>query len=797
MKAIKSIIKKIDRFIPFKETGITLLLTLTLLIIIEYIWDGSIARFFNMNHVIVAEIILVYLTIVTIIIKYIRRSIRINQIRQKNMRRLKTRMRDSANQYGRNTPSKTFIRIIPPLLLILPVILLSLIAVETIWKGSVSYYINLNYLIVITITTEIIAILAIIVIVGRQNLPKPTAKVEEKVYRVKPPLRSPKLTQRLGRDKEATAEEKFPSKALTRKSKWRLIVGIAICIAIFLGFSLNHLGRFETVDEPKWLHDGGRVDQLYTSIGNGNWSQTEINDKPGIVSAYLSGIFVATHNIADYNYKTVENYYFWSRFPIVIFNALALIFIYWLLNKLFNRFIAFISTLSISLSPAIIGYSQVVNPDATVWSLSFISILSFFCLLKYGGRKYLFLTGISLGLASLSKYSSSFIYYFLFVFAVFYFVSKYADTQKLKIDLRKSYFNIFIVWIVAIITVFALFPATWTNPALVIEKTIGYGRIQPLITIPLLLIADLFIFKSILVRLIHRYKRQISALISSAFLALILLTLIDIIGNYSVFNLTERLSLGSGNLNFFQWIFYNSDFFMLSLPLVIIIFLAIFLIRSYSKHEFSSIYISLMLIILFFLIGSASEDQGAATRYQLILFPIYLTLSAIGLYWIFRSIKRKMVRYTTLIIYVAFLVIPIIVAMPFYYTYTNPLNHKDYAINEAWGLGSYELAQEANELLPNGAIVWSDREGFNIFYKGPTYWRGLDNPFNPDLHIDYLVLTEGGHRIFMNALGKTGYLYAKVANNTSILDLYASNESVLTIYLNNNKNNYVRLIEIR
>jgi hypothetical protein len=176
MKTIKLIFKTIDRFIPFKETGITLLFTFTLLIIIEYIWDGSIARFFNMNHVIVAAIILAYLAAAALFIRYIRRSIRINRFRQKSMLRLRTRMRDSANQYGQNTPAKTLLRIIPPLLLILPIILLLLIAIETIWKGSVSYHINFNHLIFSTIITEIVAILAIIVILERQNRHKPIAK---------------------------------------------------------------------------------------------------------------------------------------------------------------------------------------------------------------------------------------------------------------------------------------------------------------------------------------------------------------------------------------------------------------------------------------------------------------------------------------------------------------------------------------------------------------------------------------------------------------------------------------------
>jgi hypothetical protein len=98
--------------------------------------------------------------------------------------------------------------------------------------------------------------------------------------------------------------------------------------------------------------------------------------------------------------------------------------------------------------------------------------------------------------------------------------------------------------------------------------------------------------------------------------------------------------------------------------------------------------------------------------------------------------------------------------------------------------------------LPAKSVVWSDREGFNIFYKGNTFFRGRTNPFDQEKEIDYLVLTPGGNRIYWRAIGDKG-LYADTVKNTPILEYYKSKDYIFSIELSGNPNNVVRLLKLQ
>jgi hypothetical protein len=100
------------------------------------------------------------------------------------------------------------------------------------------------------------------------------------------------------------------------------------------------------------------------------------------------------------------------------------------------------------------------------------------------------------------------------------------------------------------------------------------------------------------------------------------------------------------------------------------------------------------------------------------LYPIYCLLTTII---ILELIENKKIIFLILIINL----IPIISSIPYFYLYTNFLNFKNYTVTETWGFGGYELAQIMNK-IPNAqnTSVWTDREGFNDFFIGESYWRG-------------------------------------------------------------------------
>jgi len=140
------------------------------------------------------------------------------------------------------------------------------------------------------------------------------------------------------------------------------------------------------------------------------------------------------------------------------------------------------------------------------------------------------------------------------------------------------------------------------------------------------------------------------------------------------------------------------------------------------------------------------------------------------------------------------------VAMPFYIHYTNSLNIHETTTIGAWGYGGYELEKKVEPIIGNkDFVIWADREGFNRFFSGENYWRGVSNPFNPDLDIDYLILSNDGERIFLKALNAWGegrrYFYSREAANTPILEYYKK-EPIEKFCINDNPNLCTWLIQM-
>ena len=126
--------------------------------------------------------------------------------------------------------------------------------------------------------------------------------------------------------------------------------------------------------------------------------------------------------------------------------------IYDISRKLFDSDSGLLITILISLNPIIIGISQIVNPDSTLWSTSFAAFLLFFLYLKTDNDKYVYLSGFFFGLALLSKYFAS-ILYLVFFIAVFaeHLIKREFDVENLYrrlFDLFKLYFTSILVYVI-------------------------------------------------------------------------------------------------------------------------------------------------------------------------------------------------------------------------------------------------------------------------------------------------------------------------------------------------------------
>ena len=589
-----------------------------------------------------------------------------------------------------------------------------------------------------------------------------------------------------------------PLQSETRyKKSWHDIAAIGLCL-LFLGFGLYHLGQFMSVDEPKWLYN--RVPQLYDAIEEGNWEDTSINDKPGVLPAALSGITLVFLDQDDYGPSDIEHFLFWWRFPVLLFNFFMLFLIYHFSKSLFDKHFALILLALIALNPMLIGISQIVNPDATLWSTGFVTFLTFFLYLKTNRQKYIWISGFFFALALLSKY-------FILIFYVLFFIIvilEYLSRKDLSIGhLYDRLFNLIKLYIISLFFYAVLFPVTWVQPERITQSTIFHGFLSPgyflLIPVIVLLLFDIALLKGKLLSYARDYNvYKISYLFLSVFfLAIIAYLLTNLSLDYQFFDLQDfeygsKRGDDSPKLDIMQASFYRL-LFTLTWPLLIGMLL--FFVLSLAKpKKFEHLRrTSSLIFILIFIIGSALGGFVISHRYQVLLYPIYAFISA-GVFSTFKFKKTIM----TILMLISFLIL--MNTSPFYLLYTNELNVRFASTGGMWGFGGYEAAQRMNS-LPNAKnlTVWADKEGFENFFVGTAYWRSSHNPFDPRLDVDYLVLTESGSNFFTRALnaskrGERGF-YPSVASTTPILEYYGR-EPYYEFCIRNNENYCLKIVEI-
>ncbi len=150
------------------------------------------------------------------------------------------------------------------------------------------------------------------------------------------------------------------------------------------------------------------------------------------------------------------------------------------------------TSIFIFLSPIILGISQIVNPDATVWSFGFAALFAFLLFLKEGRFGMLALSSAFAGFALLSKYSATFILIFL---PLSLFSLKPSSTENafsvpedLARFLKKALLG-YVLFLIGALVIFALFmPAVFIAPELIYEGTIGFKLAKNVLPLMVLLV---------------------------------------------------------------------------------------------------------------------------------------------------------------------------------------------------------------------------------------------------------------------------------------------------------------------
>ncbi len=559
-------------------------------------------------------------------------------------------------------------------------------------------------------------------------------------------------------------------------SKLRFVAVLLFAISSFISIGLYHLGQFETSDEHLWKNM--RIPLYWEGISQGlktgNWEKTYINDKPGVSLALISGIglpfvpdptqqrLLGTEKkygglFKIYDVSQTEHLNFALRLPLLLFNGLVMLpLLFFLVYRATdNKKIADFFILFIGLNPILIGISQIMNPDALLWSFGAGGVFSFMALLKTKERKFIWLTGLLTGFALLSKYTANllFLFYGLMAFIYWLYTPK-INRQYWKNFLRNYFFIILISW-----TVFALFvPAviqtpdffSWKKP-----KHFAYGTylspalkpiIKPLILALFVLILDSFILKNSLLLFLRkqfrRYRFWLLRLTALILLSLFLFVIFNALSGAKQIPLDDlKEKIGStkklhfyftqGNpllISYAKQISVESFNFIFSLPalnIFLLFFLWIFALVKPKKLPYSSEIIFFSLVPFIFFGGGLLAKVFVNVRYSILLYPFFSLLSAIALYLLIKQLSLKKIASKKILTVGAVLIIIVYQSIilfsikPFFFNFQNVFLPKKYVLTDSWSYGIYEAAAKLNS-LPNAKElqVWSDRGSFCRYFIG-------------------------------------------------------------------------------
>jgi len=246
------------------------------------------------------------------------------------------------------------------------------------------------------------------------------------------------------------------------------------------------LNAFLTPDEHRWL---GRSVKFLAAWLYQDWAFTLRKGHPGVttmwtavaglISKYLfsswsEGVSVSRASLLSFLQEVPTDavsldYLVAIRFPTALLTSAFVVVLYFLVGKLLDRKVALLSAVLVALDPFYLAHSRLLHHDALVATFMTLSLLSFLVYLSQTRASgYLVLSGLSAGLAFLSKATSLFLVPFVGLLAWMAYVEQGGSlfSPPSRWQEGKRWLGRFLVWgLVASITFVALWPAMWVEPA--------------------------------------------------------------------------------------------------------------------------------------------------------------------------------------------------------------------------------------------------------------------------------------------------------------------------------------------
>ncbi len=596
-----------------------------------------------------------------------------------------------------------------------------------------------------------------------------------------------------------------------------------VILGLYILFGSLHLTQFLTADEHYWLYE--RVPKYWNAWGDGELKKTFINDKPGISLALVTGpalLFLPDtsehcveekNRLYDCQTQDTAKLLLAFRLPILLVNGLILIYLFFLLTRLFGSWTALFATTLTGLSPILIGMTQIVNPDALLWSTGAAALFSFFAVLKDGQTKDIIATAVFTTLAILSKYTALILFPSFALALLIHFIATLEDHSAealhttLKNDLRRL---IMIAAGTAGLTLL-LVPAFLLDRKYLAEylATVPDKEVLVFVVLPIVLafLMDIFVFQSKILITLRKLIHQSLPLFRSVALFSILLVVSVIAARYlfphwSIYAIPFDIKdlsdarYHSSIPNPLEAFFLECNAILFSLPPIALLSLLTLGVFGLRKKPLTSapMILTLVLFTLSFVIVLIHSNILATARYAIMLFPVLALLGAFGLRELALWGESRWPHFQQYLAVGAIFgsVASLAAIYPFYANYANSLLPRTALVADAWGYGGYEAAKYLNTLPDAEKLtVWSDYYGVCEFFVGHclTAYTFDGNEIRPD----YYVLTRRGEARYMSRFDRWERLSGLVAHRyyrqTAI-------PPVWSIDIDNRPGNYIKVFKV-
>ena len=269
--------------------------------------------------------------------------------------------------------------------------------------------------------------------------------------------------------------------------RWLGFLLPTVLLVFFLALRLPALGRFVTTDEALWLR---RSANFYVAISNGEWEKTYQSPHPGAITL-LAGAAGFWLEFPEYSHIGTEEVHdsrllqfiqnrginpmqvlAAGRLVLVLIQAAVFIAAWPFARRLLGIPAAATGMALLALDPFSIAHQRLLHLDGLLASFMLLAVLAY--LDYYRDRRWqsLLISGLATGLAWLTKTPSLFLLPAMFAVSVFYWWNKLGEKQKRRLPPWAP----LIIWLAtAMVIVFILFPALWSDPIGIPAQMVNYA----------------------------------------------------------------------------------------------------------------------------------------------------------------------------------------------------------------------------------------------------------------------------------------------------------------------------------